>query len=45
MFPGTGALAVVVLIGIYAIIFGVLQLGLAMRLRGLEQHGVTAAPV
>ena len=34
--PGAGALAIIWLIGIYAIIFGVLLLGLAYRLHGLE---------
>ena len=34
--PGAGALATIWLIGIYAIIFGVLLLGLAYRLHGLE---------
>lgn len=42
IFPGTGALAVVALIGIYAIIFGVLLLGLAWRLRGMAQRGQLA---
>ncbi|HET8908605.1 MAG TPA: HdeD family acid-resistance protein [Ktedonobacterales bacterium] len=42
IFPGTGALAVVALIGIYAIIFGVLLLGLAWRLRGMAQRGQVA---
>jgi uncharacterized membrane protein HdeD (DUF308 family) len=42
IFPGTGALAVVALIGIYAIIFGALLLGLAWRLRGMAQRGQLA---
>jgi uncharacterized membrane protein HdeD (DUF308 family) len=42
IFPGTGALAVVALIGIYAIIFGALLLGLAWRLRGMAQRGQVA---
>ncbi|MDB5059860.1 MAG: hypothetical protein JWO59_3332, partial [Chloroflexi bacterium] len=33
IFPGAGALTVVWLIGIYALLFGVLLLGLALRLR------------
>jgi uncharacterized membrane protein HdeD (DUF308 family) len=36
LMPGAGALAIVWLIGIYAVIFGVLQLWLAYRLRNLE---------
>ncbi|HST89000.1 MAG TPA: HdeD family acid-resistance protein, partial [Ktedonobacterales bacterium] len=36
--PVTGALAVVVIIGIYAIIFGALLIGLGLRLRSWEQH-------
>ncbi|HEX8967837.1 MAG TPA: HdeD family acid-resistance protein [Chloroflexota bacterium] len=39
--PGAGALAVVVLIGIYAVIFGLTLLGLAWRLR---QHHQRLAP-
>jgi uncharacterized membrane protein HdeD (DUF308 family) len=38
LFPSSGAVAVVWLIGIYAIIFGLLLLGLAWRLRGLQQQ-------
>lgn len=43
--PVTGALAVVVIIGIYAIIFGALLVGLGLRLRNWEQrerHGFGA---
>lgn len=36
LMPGAGALAIVWLIGIYAVIFGLLQLGLAYRLHNLE---------
>lgn len=47
IFPGSGALAVTWLIGIYAIIFGILLLGLAWRLRGMQQNpsAGTALPV
>ncbi|MGE5333693.1 MAG: HdeD family acid-resistance protein [Nitrososphaerota archaeon] len=39
IFPGTGALALIWLIGIYAIIFGALLLVLAWRLRQMAQQG------
>jgi uncharacterized membrane protein HdeD (DUF308 family) len=42
--PGAGALAVVWLIGIYAVIFGVAMLALAWRLRGLQQHTPEMTP-
>ncbi len=47
IFPGSGALAVTWLIGIYAIIFGILLLGLSWRLRGMQQNpsAGTALPV
>lgn len=38
MFPGSGALAVVWLIGIYAIIFGIALLMLGFRLKGFVDH-------
>jgi uncharacterized membrane protein HdeD (DUF308 family) len=42
--PGAGALALIWVIAVYAIIFGVVLLGLAFRLRGhsQQQHGVGA---
>jgi uncharacterized membrane protein HdeD (DUF308 family) len=44
--PGTGALAVVWIIGAYAIVFGVLLLALGFKLRGLERaaHQMTPRP-
>jgi len=46
LFPGTGALAIVWLIVLYAILFGLLLLGLAWRLRGMQQGAAgTAVPV
>jgi uncharacterized membrane protein HdeD (DUF308 family) len=39
MFPGVGALAVVLWIGAYALIFGVLLVGLGFRLRSWERSG------
>jgi uncharacterized membrane protein HdeD (DUF308 family) len=39
IFPGTGALAIVLLIGFYAIIYGLLLLALAWQLRGMLQRG------
>ncbi len=38
MYPGSGALAVVWLIGLYAVIFGVAFLMLGFRLKGLAGH-------
>jgi uncharacterized membrane protein HdeD (DUF308 family) len=39
MFPGPGALAVVLWIGAYALIFGILLVGLGFRLRSWERSG------
>jgi len=44
MFPGSGVLAVVWLIGIYAVIFGVALLMLGLRLKGMAGHVPAAAP-
>ena len=41
-FPGAGALTVVWLIGAYALLFGVLLVGLALRLRGTGEPGIRA---
>jgi uncharacterized membrane protein HdeD (DUF308 family) len=41
--PGTGMLTLVWLIGAYAIIFGVLELGLAIRLHGAQQRPIATA--
>jgi len=42
MFPGPGALAVVVWIGVYAIVFGVLLAALGLKLRTRElRHPAT----
>lgn len=38
LFPGAGALAIVTLIAFYAIFFGVLLIGLGLRLRALNQQ-------
>ncbi len=37
LFPGAGALSVVWLIGVFAVIFGALAVGLSLRLRSLER--------
>jgi uncharacterized membrane protein HdeD (DUF308 family) len=44
-FPGAGALTVVWLIGTYALIFGVLLVWLALRLRGWNQAGSRASHI
>jgi uncharacterized membrane protein HdeD (DUF308 family) len=43
VWPATGALALVILIGIYAIVFGVALLVLALRLRRLHRGTVGGA--
>lgn len=45
LFPGAGALTIVWLIGAYAIVFGILLIGLSLRLRGMREQGqrMTAA--
>ncbi len=43
--PGTGALAVVFLIGAYAILFGITLLGLAWRLREHHQAATGGSPI
>ena len=43
IWPGSGAIGLVWLIGIYAIAFGIVLLGLALRLRGLGRRLTTAA--
>ena len=40
IFPGAGALTVVWLIGVYALVFGVVLVGLALRLRGRSQERI-----
>ena len=38
IWPGSGAIGLVWLIGIYAIVFGIVLIGLALRLRGLARR-------
>jgi uncharacterized membrane protein HdeD (DUF308 family) len=40
IFPGAGALALVWLIGLYALVFGALLIGLGLRLRSLRPHSI-----
>lgn len=42
--PGATALAIVWLIGLYAIVFGVLLIGLSLRLRSMRTRGETMRP-
>jgi uncharacterized membrane protein HdeD (DUF308 family) len=44
IFPGEGAVALVWLIGAYAVVFGMLLIALALRLRGWQQRGPTLLP-
>jgi uncharacterized membrane protein HdeD (DUF308 family) len=44
IFPGSGALALVWLIGVYAIVFGVAILALAFRLRRVRQEPTRPQP-
>ena len=43
--PGAGALAVIFLIGVYAVVFGIALLGLAWRLREHHQTAIGGAPL
>ena len=38
LFPGAGALSLAWLIGVQALIVGILMMGLAFRLRGIVRH-------
>lgn len=41
-FPGEGALALIWVIAAYAVIFGIMLIGLALRLRGMTTTGTTS---
>ena len=45
VFPGAGAVSVVWMIGIYAIVFGISEIIFAFRLRGLRRELETAAAI
>jgi uncharacterized membrane protein HdeD (DUF308 family) len=44
VWPTTGAIAVAILIGIYAIMFGVVLVALGLRMRRLHREGTVAGP-
>ena len=45
VFPGAGAVSVIWMIGIYAIVFGISEIIFAFRLRGLRREFETAAAI
>ena len=45
LFPGTGLLSLIWIVGIWAIVFGITSLALAWRLRGLHQEIVRSRMV